>query len=148
MPIRPSVSKAWTSALAEPLGLGVEQPAEGTADAIGLQRLLERLRLQQDREAGERALLPGAEASEVSADQRCSLASGDGDAFPGRGSPPPIPPPRRARPDRRCAPAAAARRKLGSQPTGAAEIVPVAAHGERRGADRAAEIEGEDLARR
>ena len=27
----------------------------------------------------------------------------------------------------------------------AAEIVPVAAHGERRGADRAAEVEGEDL---
>ena len=34
---------------------------------------------------------------------------------------------------------------LAIQPTGAAEIVPVAAHGERRGADRAAEIEGEDL---
>src|SRR3546814_8197717 len=29
---------------------------------------------------------------------------------------------------------------------GAAQILPVAAHGERRGADRAAEIEGEDLA--
>src|SRR3546814_18357365 len=28
---------------------------------------------------------------------------------------------------------------------GAAQILPVAAHGERRGADRAAEIEGEDL---
>ena len=30
----------------------------------------------------------------------------------------------------------------------AAEIVPVAAHGERGGADRAAEVEGEDLAER
>ena len=35
--------------LAEPLGLGVEQPAAGAADAIGLQRLLQRVGLQQHR---------------------------------------------------------------------------------------------------
>ena len=34
---------------AETLGLGVEQPAPGTADGIGLQRLLQRVRLQQHR---------------------------------------------------------------------------------------------------
>ena len=42
--------------LAEPLGLGVEQPAPRAADAIGLQRLLQRVGLQQHRQAGERAL--------------------------------------------------------------------------------------------
>ena len=41
--------------LADPLGLGVEQPAPRPADAIGRERLLELLALQQDREAGQRA---------------------------------------------------------------------------------------------
>ena len=41
----------------ELLGLGVEQPAGRAADAIRLQRLLQRRRLQQHREAGDRALL-------------------------------------------------------------------------------------------
>ena len=40
----------------KPLGLGVEQTTRGAANAIGLQRALERLRLQQHRQAGERAL--------------------------------------------------------------------------------------------
>jgi hypothetical protein len=38
------------------------------------------------------------------------------------------------------------RHRRGAFGQAAAEIVPVAAHGERRGADRAAEVEGEDLA--
>ena len=41
---------------AQPLGFGVEQAAIGTAEAIGLQRALQRLRLQQHREPGQRAL--------------------------------------------------------------------------------------------
>jgi len=38
---------------AEPLGLGVEQPAPRTADTIGGQRLLELLALQKDGKAGD-----------------------------------------------------------------------------------------------
>ncbi len=40
--------------LSETLGLGIEQPAIGSAEAIGLQRTLERLRLQQHRQTGQR----------------------------------------------------------------------------------------------
>ncbi len=61
---------------AEMLGLRVEQPAEGPADAIGLQRLLEGSRLQQDREPGDRPSLHGRRGEEFSADQICSLAVG------------------------------------------------------------------------
>src|SRR3546814_17777081 len=39
--------------IAEPLGLGVEELAPGSADAIGLERLLERLRLEQHRQPGQ-----------------------------------------------------------------------------------------------
>jgi hypothetical protein len=42
--------------LAEALGLGVEQPAPGTADRVGLQGLLQRVRLQQNRKARDRPL--------------------------------------------------------------------------------------------
>src|SRR5260370_1119356 len=42
--------------LAEPFGLGVEQPAPGSADAIGLQCALQRTGLEQDRQPGQRAL--------------------------------------------------------------------------------------------
>ena len=47
--------------LSEPLGLGIEQAAVGTAEAIGLQRALQRLRLQQaptGRSACARRLAP------------------------------------------------------------------------------------------
>src|SRR3546814_1529474 len=37
------------------LGLGVEQPPPGTADAIGRERLLQLLALQEHRQPGERA---------------------------------------------------------------------------------------------
>ena len=40
----------------QPLGFGIEQATIGTAEAIGLQRALQRLRLQQHRQAGQRAL--------------------------------------------------------------------------------------------
>ena len=42
--------------LAEALGLGIQQSAPGTADRIGLQRLLQRVRLQENRQAGDRPL--------------------------------------------------------------------------------------------
>ena len=88
----------------------------------------------------------GEEASEVSADQTCSFAVGS------------MVTPSLARiaathsaAQARSALIVDARqrlqrhRMLGAGRQAAAEIVPVAAHGERRGADRAAEVEGEDL---
>ncbi len=41
---------------ADPLGLGVQQPAPGAGHGVGHQRALERLGLQQDRQAREAAL--------------------------------------------------------------------------------------------
>ena len=38
--------KGLNFGLSQPLGLGIEQAAIGTTEAIGLQRALERLRLQ------------------------------------------------------------------------------------------------------
>ena len=136
--------------VAEPLGLGVEQPAVGTAEAIGLQRPLQGLRLQQHRQAGERALRDRrrGERGQRRPEMLLHLRR-DGDASRAPGWRRSIRPPRRARRRRRCAASGCseteARRVVGQ---GAAEIVPVAAHGERGGADRAAEIEGEDLSAR
>jgi hypothetical protein len=87
----------------------------------------------------------GAEASEVSAVQRCSFTSGVM-ATPSRMRIATIQSAAQARS------AASSMRAsgcsddaVGAFGQAAAEIVPVAAHGERRGADRAAEVEGEDL---
>ena len=89
----------------------------------------------------------GAEASEVSAVQMCSFTSGrDGDAFARQDGADPV-----GRPGalRRIVDAGewlerdTVRASLGQA---AAEIVPVAAHGERCRPDRAAEVEGENLA--
>ena len=132
---------------AELLGLGVEQSAGRAANAIRLQRLLQRRRLQQHREPGDGALLHrrGCQRGERRPDV---LLRGrvDGDAFLGED---------RRHPLRR--PSAFGRivdlgqrlqrdGVLGSRRQAAAEIVPVAAHGDRRGADGAAEVEREDLA--
>ena len=56
---------------AKTLEFGIEQPAIGTAQAIGLQGPLQRVRLEQDRQARS-ACAPaiGAEARDVSADHR------------------------------------------------------------------------------
>ena len=88
----------------------------------------------------------GAEASEVSADQRCSLSSGV-TVTDSRASSAATHSAAQAR-----SPASSiARQRLQGDRLAdvvgerAAEIVPVAAHGERGGADRAAEVEGEDL---
>ena len=146
MPIRPSVSKAWTLDFAETLGLGVEQAAVGTAETIGLQGALQRLRLQQHREPGQRAL--GDRSAGERRERRPEMILGlrrDADLLARQD---------RGDPFRR--PAAFggivdSRQRLQGDRLGrvfrerAAEIVPVAAHGERRGADRAAEVEGEDL---
>ena len=42
--------------VAKPLAFGIEQPPERSADAVGRKRLLERLRLEQNGKAGQRAL--------------------------------------------------------------------------------------------
>ena len=130
------------------LGLGIEQPAVGAAEAIGLQRPLQVVRLQQHGEAGEGAfgdrrrgergqrrpeMLLGLgrdrsrlRAARIAAIQSAAQARSRGIVD------------RRKRLERDGGVA----RLLGQR---AAEIVPVAAHGERRRADRAAEVEGEDL---
>ena len=77
MPIRPSVSKTWTLTLAEAFAFGIEQTAIGTAEAIGLQGALQRVATEAaPRGRSACARRAGAEASDASADQRCSLASG------------------------------------------------------------------------
>jgi hypothetical protein len=58
------------------LAFGVEQPPVGAADAIGAQRLLEVVGLEQDARPVMVRSSTGAEASEVSADQICSFTSG------------------------------------------------------------------------
>ncbi len=45
--------------LAQPFRFGVEQPAPGSGDRIGLKRLFEGARLEKHRQSGERALLGG-----------------------------------------------------------------------------------------
>ena len=87
----------------------------------------------------------GAEASEVSADHRCSFSSGV-TVTDSRASRVATHSAAQARSP------ASSMRASGCKATGsalvgqrAAEIVPVAAHGERGGADRAAEIERENL---
>ncbi len=95
---------------AELLALGVEQPAGGAADAIGLQRLLQRRRLQQHREAGDACAHRPATRPATSAPTRhAPWRSGRWRRLPWRGWPRPIPPPRRARRGRRSAPAVGAR---------------------------------------
>ena len=46
--------------IAQPVVIGIEQPAAGATQDVGLQRLAQLIRLQQHREAGERALLDAA----------------------------------------------------------------------------------------
>jgi hypothetical protein len=89
----------------------------------------------------------GAEASEVSAVQRCSFTSGV-IATPSRIRIATIQSAAQARSACRDAGERLQRDGVGAFGQAAAEIVPVAAHGERGGADRAAEVEGEDLRRR
>ena len=131
---------------AELFGLGVEQPARSAADAVGLQRLLQRRRLQQDRQAGDGALLHRRRRQR--GQRRPDVLLGgrvDGDAFLGEDGRHPLRRPgalglivdARQRLQRH--------RMLRAGGQAAAEIVPVAAHGDRRGADRAAEVEGENL---
>jgi hypothetical protein len=91
----------------------------------------------------------GAEASEVSADQRCSLVAGsDGHAFAVRIACQPFGRPGAfggvVDPRQRLQGTDASAVAFGKA-RAAAEILPVTAHGERGRADRATEIEGEDL---
>ena len=90
--------------------------------------------------------LTGAEASEVSADQRCSFTSGVM-VTPSRVRMATIQSAAQARSGTSWMRGERLERDGGRRAVGqvAAEIVPVAAHGERGGADRAAEVEGKDL---
>ena len=127
------------------LRLGIQKPAEGAAETEGLQRAFEFGRLQQDREAGECALLArgrgerGQRRPEMI--PRCRV---DRRAFTPEDSREPI-----LRPGafRRlidpCERLQLHRWFLVGQCI--AEILPIPAHGERGAADRAAEVEGEDL---
>ena len=134
--------------LAETLGLGVEQPAVGPAEAIGLQAPASArwTAAAPTRPVSVRSPT-GALASEVSADQRCSLTSGvTVDSFAGENRRDPFRRPARSAGVRSIAASGCKRDRLDRViRERAAEIVPVAAHGERRRADRAAEVEGEDL---
>ncbi len=127
-------------------GFGVEQPAIRTADAIGSKCLFQIVRLQEDREAGDRAFLDrrGGERGQRRPEMFLHFRR-DLDAFA-----------HEDRHDPGGGPGAfigvvdageRLQRNRGLRAFGepAAEIVPVAAHGERRGADRAAEVKGEDL---
>ncbi len=131
---------------AQPLRLGVQQPSPGASEGIGLQRALERLGLQQHGEAGQGALMDrrrgeaGQRGPEMVLHRRV-----DCDALAGEEAGDPL-----RRPGaflRRLD----ARQRLQRHRLGhvggqrAAKVMPVAAHGDRRGADRAAEVEGEDL---
>lgn len=131
-------------ARAERLGIAVEQAAIGSGERIGLKRALEIGRLDQYREPGERALFDrrGREIAERRPEMLLCLG-GDVEAFArqDRGEPIGGPaalvgvvdPRERLELDRRLA------------AEQAAEIVPFAADAERRGADRTAMVESEDL---
>ena len=130
----------------QPLAFGVQQPAKGTADAIGLKRSLQDLRLEQDGQACQRPLTGGGgrqgrqggpqmilhvrRYADLLAIEDC------GDPF--------------SRPAAFGVIVNVSERlkcdglgRIVRQRT--AEIMPVALHGQRRCADRAAEIESEDL---
>ena len=128
------------------LGLGVEQPAPGSVERVGLQCLLQVRRLQDDGEPGQASLLDrgrgeaGERRPDMVAGGRADLdplaAEQPGD--PGSGPDPLgifVDPRQRLQRDGQ---GVLARER-------AAEIVPIAAHGQRRRPDRAPEIEGEDL---
>ena len=128
------------------LGLGIEQPAVGAAQTIGLQRTLQGTGLQKHGKAGQGAF--GDRRRGERGERRPHMLLGfgaDGHAFAGehRGHPLGGPGPfggiiecrERLQRDGR-------ERVLRQR---AAEVVPIPAHGERRGPDRPPEIEGEDL---
>ena len=130
----------------DPLDLSVEQPAPGSGHGVGLQGALERHRLQQHREAGKGAL--GHRRGSQAAQRRPQVVldlRGDRHAFARQ---------HRSQPFRR--PVALGRivdpRQRLQGDAGfflirerAAEVVEVAAHGQGRRPDRAAEVEGEHL---
>ena len=132
----------------EMLGLGIEQPAPRAADKIGRKRELQFLRLEQDRKAGEGALGHRRRRERSQRRPYMLLRSRiDRDTFA-----------REQRRKPRGRPSALGRlvdpgeRLQGDRIVAAgimertAEILPVSAHRERRGADRSAIVEGEDLA--
>ena len=105
--------------LAEPLGLGIEQPALGPAEAIGLQRPLQSVcDCSSTDEAGQRALRRrgrgkrGQRRPEMLLDLRR-----DDDRFAGQDASRSIRPPRRAPRHRRSGPAAGARPVRWRRPT-------------------------------
>jgi hypothetical protein len=128
------------------LAFGVEQPSVGTADAIGPQRLFEIVRLEEHGEAGQRALLDrrGRQRGQRRPEMFLHLRR-DRDALAGKDGGDPVGGPgtlgyvvnacERLEETDDAAPSS----------SGATEVVPIAAHGERGRADRAAEVEGEDL---
>ena len=131
---------------AQLLGFGIEQPPERSADAIGGECLLERLRLEEHRKAGERAL----------GNRRCAKrGQGRPEMFLGRGIDghtlgskdrmepfgSPVPLGRLIDPRERL-------QHDGASPVAGeagAQVLPVTAAGQRCCPDRAAEIESEDL---
>src|SRR5204863_440880 len=132
--------------LAEMFGLGIEKTTIGAADTIGSQRLLQVVGLEQDGQARQRALRNwrrrqrGERRPEMLLDlggNRHALAPQDRDQPVGGPGPlgDIVDPGERLK--------GHAVFSAFGKPT--AKIVPVAAHGERGGADRSAKVEGEDL---
>ena len=131
---------------AEMFGFGIEQPAIGAADAVRSKGLFQVVALQQDRKAGDRAFLGGCGR------QRCQRRPDvflhvrrDRHAFAHEDRHDPV-----RRPGAFIGVVDAGKRLQRNRclcpfREAAAQVVPVAAHGEGGGADAAAEIECEHL---
>ena len=131
---------------AQMFALGIQQTAPGSANAIGAQSLFEVVGLQKHRQAGDGAFFHRCRSQRGERGPEVLLDLGrDGNALAGQDGHQPIRSP--------CAlgnvadPGEGLERNAVRAPLGktATQIVPVAAHGKRRRADRSPEIEGEDL---
>ncbi len=129
------------------LGFGIEQAAIGTADAVRAECLLEFVGLEKDAEASDRALTDRrrCEGGERRPDVLLCLR-GDFNPFPQEDRDDPVGGPGTLIGVVNAGQRLERYRGFRSFGQAAAEIVPVAAHGERCCADRTAEIESEDLA--
>ena len=145
LPIRVSVSKQCTSASASRSSVGVEQPAERPFERVGLKRRLERVGLEQQRQAGERAFLGRRRGkAQQRRPERVLDLRRDATTFSCSSRPASQSAAQARSPPRRCG-AAAGRRQAGSAFAEAPSSWCVAAHGEHRGARRPALVEDEDL---
>ncbi len=138
--------KGLNFSLPQALGLGIEQAAIGSAEAIGLQSSLERLGLQQHRQPSQRAFGDrcGSERRQCRPEMVLRLRHDD-DRLTSENVCDPFCRPTAFRGIVNQGQRLKRDRFGGIVRQRAADIMPVASHGERGHADRAAEVEGEDL---